>query len=425
MRTFIIVFLSLILSWGISAQDLEFARKQIDTLASESMHGRGYVNNGDHIAKDYLLEQFKEIRLQKWKGTYLQKYNFPINTFPGNMKMIAGNKEMKPGYDFQVKVWSNGIKDTLKTLKLRETHLADDKKLKSMRKQDLSDYMIVINPRKIDDKFEGSFRNIAEVNFFGAAGYIILKDTEKLSWSVSGTEKRVDHTVIEVKENSWNNANEVIINIESEFQPEHEAYNIMGYLPGRKHPDSIVMVTAHYDHLGRMGQNTCYCGAHDNASGVALSLELADYFAVSQYRPEYSMMFVLFSGEEAGLHGSQYFVNNPPVDLDKIKMSFNLDLVGSGNKGITVVNGAVLEEKFKPLKEINKEKAYVQQIRKRGEAANSDHYPLYTKGVPSFFIYTVGDEYTEYHNPDDRAEDLPLTAYKGLFKLIRDYVKQL
>lgn len=424
MRVFVLIIFSVIFSFA-SAQDLDFARKHIDTLASEGMHGRGYVNNGDQIAKDYLLKQMKEIGLQKWRGTYLQKYNFPINTFPDAMKLVAGDKEMKPGYDFQVKVWSGGLQDTLKVMKLQEKDLTSDRRLKSLQKQDLSDYIIVLDPEAIGEKFKDSFQKIARVNIFGASGYILLKDTEKLTWSVAGTKHRVDHVVVEMKADAWNDAREVVLDIEQKFKPKHQAYNLIGYLPGREQPDSIVMITAHYDHLGRMGKNTCYCGAHDNASGVAFALDLARHFAISQNRPDYSMMFVLFSGEEAGLHGSRFFAKHPPLDLGKIKVSFNIDLIGSGSDGISVVNGKVFEKRLNTLVNINQENDYVAKVKKRGTSNNSDHYPLYAKDVPAFFIYTMGDEYTEYHNPDDKAKDLPLTAYDGLFKLMRDYVNNL
>ncbi|MFO8087525.1 MAG: M28 family peptidase [Bacteroidales bacterium] len=409
----------------LSGQNKDYAREQIDTLASESMHGRGYVNNGVRVAADYLVQELKDIGVFAWKGGYRQACAFPVNTFPGNMYLNADGKTMKPGYDFQVKTWSEGLTDTLKVLRLEEKHLKDMEHMRKLRDQDLKDYLILLDPKRFSDKMAKNLNNIAYVNFFGAAGYVNLVDAEKLMWSVAGSHKMVEHIVIDVKREAWNDATRIILDIESRFYNQYETANVIGYLKGREEPDSFVLITAHYDHLGRMGENTCYCGAHDNASGTALTLDLASYFAVSQNRPRHSLLFVFFSGEEAGLHGSRFFADNPPLNLDKVKFVVNLDIVGTGSKGIKVVNGAILKKQFELLKSINEQEAYVTDVKKRGEAANSDHYPLYAKGIPAFFVYTLGDEYKEYHNPDDVAKALPLTAYEGLFRLIRDYVEQL
>jgi len=97
-------------------------------------------------------------------------------------------------------------------------------------------------------------------------------------------------------------------------------------------------------------------------------------------------------------------------------------MVGTGSKGIKVVNASVFKAEFKKLQKINKSNNYLAAVKSRGESCNSDHCPFYTVGVPSFFIYTLGDEYSEYHNITDKAEDLPLTKYPELFKLLRDYI---
>lgn len=407
------------------AQDLEYARKQIDTLASESMHGRGYVNNGDELAADYLVNELKEIGVMPWKNMYRQKYSFAINTFPGKMVMKAGDKTLRPGYDFQVKVWSEGVKGKYQVFKLERKHLKVMDEMRGLRDKDLRNHIILVDPKVFSEEMRKNLNEITYVNFFGAAGYIILEDSEKLTWSVAGSETTVKHIVLDVRREAWNNAEQLSLDIESRFFRDYKTANVMGYLPGTEQPDSFVLVTAHYDHLGRMGKNTCYCGAHDNASGTAMTLDLARYFAISQNRPKHSLLFVFFSGEEAGLHGSRYFADKPPLQLEKIKFVMNIDLIGSGSKGIKVVNGAKLKSQFELLNRINEESNYIAAVKKRGEAANSDHYPLYAKGVPAFFVYTLGDEYKEYHNPDDRADGLPLTAYEGLFRLIRDYVERI
>ena len=96
-------------------------------------------------------------------------------------------------------------------------------------------------------------------------------------------------------------------------------------------------------------------------------------------------------------------------------------MLGSGDEGIMVVNGSVLKDEFDFLVNINNTNNYVPKIQSRGEAANSDHYFFYKKGVKSLYIYTLG-AYKEYHNIYDRAEAIPMPAYDGIFKLVKDFV---
>ena len=170
-----------------------------------------------------------------------------------------------------------------------------------------------------------------------------------------------------------------------------------------------------------MGKETYIAGASDNASGSAMLLDLADYY--SENPPKYNTVFIWFAGEEAGLVGSKYFVENPPFSLDNIKFLLNLDLMADAKKGITVVNGTIFNEAFDRLKAINEREGLLNQVKARGAAANSDHYPFYEKGVPSFFIYTEGD-YKHYHDINDVPENIPLTNYDQVFELITSFVKE-
>ena len=151
-------------------------------------------------------------------------------------------------------------------------------------------------------------------------------------------------------------------------------------------------------------------------------LELA-YFLKEQ-PSTYTTVFIAFTGEEAGLLGSHYFVENPLVPLKKIKFLLNLDMVGTGDEGIAVVNGSIHEKEFDLLKKINHEGNFVPNIKKRGEAANSDHYFFHKSGVKSFFIYALGGT-KAYHDINDKPENLPLTRYKEIFGLIHLFLTNL
>ncbi|MBC7450176.1 MAG: M28 family peptidase, partial [Cytophagales bacterium] len=158
-----------------------------------------------------------------------------------------------------------------------------------------------------------------------------------------------------------------------------------------------------------------------NASGVSMMLELAHYY--KKHPPVYTMVFIAFAAEESGLIGSSWFVNHPLVALASIHFLINLDLLGTGDDGIMVVNGAIYKEQYNKLVELNEQSKLLAAVKKRGEAANSDHYPFYKRKVPCFFIYTLGG-ITAYHDVQDVAATLPLTKYKEVFELITLFVNK-
>jgi Zn-dependent M28 family amino/carboxypeptidase len=154
-----------------------------------------------------------------------------------------------------------------------------------------------------------------------------------------------------------------------------------------------------------------------------MMMDLASYFSNPQNQPDYSIVFIALCGEEAGLLGSTYCADNPPFSLQKVKFLINLDMVGTGSEGITVVNATIFKDAFSTLQKINTEKNYVTKVNAREESCNSDHCPFYKKGVPSVFIYSLGKEYLEYHNVNDQASKLPLTDYEDIFRLMRDFIQ--
>ena len=196
--------------------------------------------------------------------------------------------------------------------------------------------------------------------------------------------------------------------------------NIIASVKG-KNTDSFIVYSAHYDHLGMQGE-AIFPGASDNASGVSMIMNLATYFAKN--KPNYTTYFILFSGEEAGLLGSNYFTSHPTFAIEKIKMLVNIDIMGNAEKGITVVNGEVYKPQFNLLSSINAENHLLPEIKSRGKAANSDHYFFSEKGIPAIFIYSMGGQ-GYYHDIYDKAEALQFTHYEKMFTLLLEFGKRL
>jgi len=377
MRIFLLIAFFLLSNYSF-AQDSTYTRNLVNILTSKQFWGRGYTKDGMKKAADYLGVEYQKIGLLPMGISYKQTFNFPVNTFPGKMMVAINGQKLVPGKDFIVNNESPGIK-----LKAR-------------------------------------LIQVDSLNYQASPSlHLLLKD--KLTWSVA-TEVGAQTTIQMDRKHFATVPKEISADIESKLLPDFEAANICGLVKGTKYPDSLLIITAHYDHLGGMGAETYFPGANDNAAGVATLLSLARYYAV--HPQPYSIGFICFAAEEAGLLGSRYFVENPLVPLSKIKFLINLDLVGTGEAGMTVVNASVYPKAFAELNGINHENHYISKINSRGKAANSDHYFFTEKGVPAFFIYTQGGP-SAYHDVFDKPETLPLTEYKDLFKLIVGFNQKL
>ena len=365
------------------------------------MHGRGYVNNGDKIAAEYMAGQLKHFKLNHFRKNYFQIFSLDINTFPSDVELFVDGKKLIPGKDFIVGPESGSYKGKLNLLFVNST----DAKTAETHSHDA---MVVA------DKSPTALYSDSPVQ-------LILK--KKLTGELS-TNKPGRSVTIYILDSLLPPplSKEIDIDVKNKFIQHFQTQNCIGYIKGTQFPDSFLVFSAHYDHLGQMGKNVYFPGANDNASGCSMLLNLVKYY--SEHPQKYSIAFIAFGAEEAGLVGSNYYVEHPLFPLKQIKFLVNLDLLGTGNEGITVVNGSVFKTEFDMLTKINEEKKYLSQIKIRGKAANSDHYHFSENGVKCFFIYTLGG-IKAYHDVYDRPETLPLTAFENVFHLLTDFTEQL
>ena len=255
------------------------------------------------------------------------------------------------------------------------------------------------------------------------SGAVLFVEEKKLTWSVAQYQYAIP--IITVLKNKLpESSKKISINVKVIFIDSHKTQNVLALVKGKSAADTFIVFTAHYDHLGMMGRNTYFPGANDNASGMAMLLNLAKYYAKVENKPNYNLLFIAFAGEEAGLVGSKYFTEHPLMELKKIKFLVNLDLLGTGDDGMMVVNATEHKKEFAILKQLNEEHHYLSNIGERGKARNSDHYYFSEKEVPAFFFYTMGG-IQAYHDIYDKPETLPLTKFKEVFLLIRDFVEEI
>ena len=402
-----------------AAQDKAFAREIIDSLSAPQLHGRGYVNNGDSLAAAYIASIFDSLGLEEINGSYYQDFHIGVNTLPGAMKIVVDKEELKPGINYLMDPGSPDIKGKYKLIYLSEKDLEKPNQLLSSIKKTEKSFLVfpvITNP----DKNINDLINFLKYEPSSPIGGIIQLTDKKLTWYGSTTQS--SRPLIIMQESALpSGAKKITLNIDAEYVEHYKTQNVIGKLQGKS--DSTIVITAHYDHLGRMGKNVYFPGANDNASGTAFLLDMARHYSQQDSLP-YTMVFIAFAAEEVGLLGSQYFVKNPLIPLKKIKFLLNFDLAGTGDEGIQVVNGSVFKSKFNLLSSINEQYNYLPQVKVRGEACNSDHCPFYQKGVPGFFIYTLGG-IKAYHDIEDVRETLPLTKYDDYFKLMTRFINEI
>lgn len=409
--------LSLLFSFTGFAQDMDYTKKLIEKLSSEEFHGRGYVNKGDSIAAAYLSNEMKSIKLNGFTENYYQDYSISINTFAQNTSLSLDGKELKPASEYVVNPNAKSGKGEAKLTWITKDILTNSYSLGTFMKKDHSNSFLAIDSTGLNNPELYNFAQaMMKKNVFDAKGLVLING--KLKYSAKN--KLVDFTTLLVKTDVISpDVKTISYDIKSEFIEDYKTQNLVGYIPGKT--DTCIMFTAHYDHLGYFGDNM-YPGANDNASGVAMVLNLAKYFKAQKKKPHYTLVFALFSAEEAGLLGSRHYVENPLIPLEQTKMVLNFDMVATGEKGIYVINGKMVPNEMKKFHSINKENDYVFKMFGTGESSSSDHAPFHDKGVKAVFFYTHGDN-ADYHETTDTADKLSYKQFEGIFKLVRDYAE--
>ncbi|MGA2498411.1 MAG: M28 family peptidase, partial [Tepidisphaeraceae bacterium] len=197
--------------------------------------------------------------------------------------------------------------------------------------------------------------------------------------------------------------------------------NVMAWLPGNgPHSEEIIVIGAHYDHLGRGGPGSrsprsheIHHGADDNASGTAALLELARILSSGTPLPR-SVLFMAFSGEEMGLLGSLYWVDHPTVPIADIKAMINLDMVGRLKDNVLQVGGTGTAPAFEHLIDnLPAGKSFTLKTTWKDGRAPSDITSFVARRIPGLFLWTGFHE--DYHRPTDTSDKI---NYNGEARIV-------
>ncbi|MCX7551271.1 M28 family peptidase [Xanthomarina sp. F2636L] len=201
--------------------------------------------------------------------------------------------------------------------------------------------------------------------------------------------------------------------------------NVLGYIDNQA--ENTIIIGAHYDHLGygsdgslHRGEREIHNGADDNASGVAVMIDLAA--KLKQANTSNNYLFMAFSGEEMGLLGSNYFTKNSTLDLSKANYMINMDMVGRLKQDSTLaVYGVGTSPRWKQT--LSATNPGFKLIENESGVGPSDHTSFYLQDIPVLHFFT--GQHDDYHKPGDDAEKLNYEGMDAISNYIFDIITEL
>lgn len=441
--TILLLTTVLLIPVAIHAQDATARMKDhVYFLAADSLEGRLTGTPGEAIAFRYISEQYKDIGLEPLGDNYLQAFDFTFQrqVDPSTMVLIDGEIVGKNDYyplSYSGNVTMKGVlKHVGYGIEAPENDYNDYANL-----DDLNDHILVIEVSSPDGKHPHSkylahlelTTKIEKAKEKGAAGIIFVNTDPNCEDPSDILDTKIkpyqNLPILFVKEKSLvpDGAHaSITIRINDDVRTGH---NVIGWI--NNEAPSTVVIGAHYDHLGYGVSGSLYTGdepaihngADDNASGVAVIMELARYLNDNETLANNNYLFIAFSGEELGLYGSNYFVKNPMIDLDQVNYMVNLDMVGRlDEEGNLAINGVGTSPTITEVVE-SVEVEGIKVSTSSSGIGPSDHTSFYLKDIPVVHFFTGTHE--DYHRPSDDAELVNYTGLGLVYNYLQSFIEQL
>lgn len=209
--------------------------------------------------------------------------------------------------------------------------------------------------------------------------------------------------------------------------PDKSSENVLAYILGSEFPEEVLVISAHFDHLGMKGEMV-FNGADDNASGTSAVMEIAEAFREALkdgHRPKRSILFLHVTGEELGLYGSRYYVSHPVFKMENTVTNLNIDMIGRVDpkhedkpQYLYLIGSDRLSEELHEIAEtVNRENFGLKldyTFNKKDDPNRfyfrSDHYNFAQKGVPVIFYFN--GEHEDYHKPSDTPDKINFELLK-------------
>ena len=451
----------------------EEINSHISYLASDELKGRDSGSDEILEAAEYIADEFAEYGLKPaFEGDYFQEFPF-IKTIEltnnNNLTFNLNGKEISPKLrDDYITVPFSGNAEVNAQLVFAGFGIsAADLEYDDYAGIDVKDKIVIVFrntpepnvPHSEFDEFSPLRKKASVARDKGAAAIIFINpyDENKTSddlveftfdrgGSITGFSvvsirrniiedilkeeginlKEVCNKIIETKKPSSIELKNSLAKISTEVKEvEAISWNIGGILEGNDPvlKNEWIIIGAHFDHLGMGGEGSLYRGdeaqihngADDNASGTTGVLELAEKFASVKSQLKRSIAFFTFSGEELGLLGSNYLVNNLPFPVEASIAMINMDMIGRLKDSSLIVYGTGTSSNWKEI--LNKDNVYGFKLTFNDEGFGpSDHSSFYGKKIPVLFFFTGTHE--DYHKPSDDTDKINYTGEKEILDFV-------
>jgi hypothetical protein len=477
--------LSVIYASSITPEDL---KAHLTILASDEYEGRETGQPGNDKAAKYIADHFQRLGLSKPDGTssYVQPVNFSFTKWE-DTKLLVNDKEYRHLWDYLA---FPGRNPNLPMLDTKEViflgYGIDDEKYTDYRGKKFKDKTIIINSGEpimedgnyrisgtstksdwtIDKKLKfAKARGVKMVliieedikKTLGENRRLLLGPTVELGDKTNAVGPYPNHMYVStsIAQEIFGDKSKMIIEARDKILKKgkfkniklkphvmiHQvldrnvikSQNLLGLVKGKTKPDEVIIVSAHYDHLGKKGDQIFH-GADDNGSGTSSILELAQAFAIARdmgQQPDRTVAFMLATGEEKGLLGSEYYVNNPLIPIANTVCDVNVDMVGRQDDKykddpnyIYVIGSDRLSTDLHKINEAANQKytqitldyTYNSEQDPNRYYYRSDHYNFAEKGIPAIFYFS--GVHKDYHQPTDTVDKINFEKMTTIDKLV-------
>jgi aminopeptidase YwaD len=461
---------------GNSQVTVKELQEHIKYLSSDSLKGRLTGSPGDSLAAEYIKGKLLSYGLVPLSGDGLQRYKVTKRVVPGKSNSLSVNgikytldKEFMPlafssnsgmeseavfaGYGFNINndslKWNdyNGIDVKGKWVVILRgdpevennkspfiSFSADRDKALLAKDMGAAGVLMVSGPLfDPQDAFEALNLEGYSVDIpvlrikKDIADKILLKSNN----TIAVLEKKLNDT-----RKPFSFATKEVVNGKAEIVRElANTRNVVMVLPGEDPllRDQYIILGAHFDHLGMGGPGSgsraldtigIHHGADDNASGVAMMLELAEKFAKTRGSHKRTVLCLSFSGEEEGLLGSKHFVDDPGINLSKVNVMINMDMVGRLNETNNLeIGGVGTAAGLRDLIYAKSDTSIIKLTLSQEGYGPSDHSSFYGKNIPVLFYFTGA--HMDYHTPTDTWEKINFKGMVEISDLIFNVAQEL
>ncbi len=417
----------------------------LEILASDAYEGRETAMPGQKKAASYIENHFKKIGLAPGVSEENYQQSFPVLLKdPSKVFFDINGQELSFLSDFY---YLGNVKDTVyKNIQLIELGYGiDDESYSDYSDTDVSGKFILIKegiPEGSDVSVAwGSWRNKLDAAMaHGAIGMITVQEeysdrVEQIRMFVENPrmqlhdkgKQQYNYSIpnIYISDSIWDeirgqNAFTAELDLTVETNESLSSENVLGFLEGSDLKEEIVVITAHYDHIGYDNGEICN-GADDDGSGTVSLLEIAEAFAMAKADgkgPRRSILFMTVSGEEKGLLGSQYYSDNPVYPLENTVVDLNIDMIGrkdslhDDDQYVYIIGADRISKDLHYISEqVNDELIHFELDYTYNEEDDpnhfyyrSDHYNFAKHNIPVIFYFSGVHE--DYHKPTDDVEKI-------------------